>query len=87
MVLLTTASYCFMASLQEGQTARCSCSRVLSSPVSSPEVERAQSARNSSWGDCDNAPAPDLRVTFYHIRYGPAISPGNICFRSFSKPR
>src|SRR6266550_9515857 len=75
MALLTTASYCDKASLQEGQTARCSFSRFRSSAVSSAEGERAESSMNSSWGDSGNAPAPSLRVTFYHIRYGLAICP------------
>src|ERR1700683_1285030 len=73
IALPNTASYCAATSLQDGHTARCSSSRFCSSAVSWPEVETAQSSMNSSWGDCDNAPAPDLRVTFYHIRYRPAI--------------
>ena len=41
------------------QTERCSCSFFCSSSVSWPEVETAQSSRNSSWGSVrDNAPAP-----------------------------
>src|ERR1700733_4832124 len=38
------------ALLQEEQTARCSCSLLWSPSLSWPEVETAQSSRNSSWG-------------------------------------
>ena len=47
---LTMDSYCRRASRQDAQIARCSRNRLWSSSVRSPEVEAAQSSRNSSWG-------------------------------------
>ena len=80
IVLLTTASYCFMASLQEGQTARCSCSR-FSLPRSTHPRWRGHRARGTRHGVIVTTPQLlGLRVTFYHIRYGPAICLGTSAF-------
>src|SRR5580658_2044647 len=60
------ASYCCSALRQEEQTTRCSCSLLWSSSLSWPEVETAQSSRNSSWGSVwDNAPAPRMNNASY----------------------
>src|SRR5713101_7114361 len=63
----TTASNCLSASRQDGQDARCSCSLLCSASLSCPEVETAQSSKNSSWGSVrDNAPAPSFYASFHH---------------------
>ena len=85
---LTTDSYSRRASRHSGQTARCSWSRFCSSSLSWPEVETAQSSRNSSWGPLgNNAPAPTMARTFYHTASLPGNLPAEICFRNLSRPR
>ena len=85
---LTTDSYSRRASRQAGQTARCSCSLFCSSSLSWPEVETAQSSKNSSWGPLgNNAPAPTMAKGFYHTASLPGSLPAEIFFRSFSRPR
>jgi len=56
MTSLTTDSYCRRAPRQEAQRARCSCNCFCSSSVRSPEIEAAQSSRNSSWGRFEATP-------------------------------
>ena len=55
--------------------ARCSSSFFCSAAVSCPEVEAAQSSKNSSWGLVrDKGPAPRRNTASYHtaeLRWGP----------------
>ena len=81
-------SYWRSASRHSGKMARCSRRRFCSSSLSWPEVETAQSSRNSSWGPLgDNAPAPAMARTFYHTASLPGNLPAEICLRNFSSPR